>query len=160
MLILRLWTSIAAPPERVFDLARSIDAHQASATGTHERAIAGVTHGLIGMGDEVTWEARHFGIKQKLTVRVTGFERPFRFQDVMVSGAFKSMKHDHEFIAQPPGTLMVDRFEFESPLGILGRIADRLFLFAYMRRFLVRRNQVLKTLAESGDWKRYVAASS
>jgi len=157
MLILRLWTPIAAPPERVFDLARSIEAHQQSAIGTHERAIAGVSRGLIGMGEEVTWEARHFGVRQKLTVRMTRFERPFRFQDVMVSGAFKSMKHDHEFIAQPPGTLMVDRFEFESPFGMLGRMVDRLVLFAYMRRFLVRRNQVLKTLAESGEWEKYIA---
>jgi len=159
MLIIRLFTSIAAPPERVFDLARSIDAHQRSAEGTHERAVAGVTHGLIGMGDEVTWEARHFGIRQRLTVRVTEFERPARFRDIMVSGAFKSMKHDHEFIPRPPGTLMVDRFEFESPFGILGRIVDRIFLFAYMRRFLRRRNQVLKALAESEDWRRYVTTA-
>ncbi len=158
MLVIRLHTTIAAPPERVFDLARSIDAHQQSAEGTQERAIAGVTRGLIGMGDEVTWEARHFGIKQRLTVRITEFDRPFRFQDIMVSGAFKSMKHDHEFIAQPPGTLMVDRFEFESPFGILGRAVDRVFLSGYMRRFLVRRNQVLKNLAESEDWKKYVTA--
>ena len=75
----------------------------------------------------------------------------------MVAGAFKSMKHDHEFIARPPGTLMVDRFEFESPFGPLGRMADRLFLFGYLRRFLVRRNRVLKALAESEDWKWYVA---
>jgi len=158
MVIVRLWTSIAAPPERVFDLARSIDAHQESAEGTNERAVAGVTHGLIGLGDEVTWEARHFGIKQKLTVRITRFERPFRFQDIMVSGAFKSMRHDHEFIAHPPGTLMVDRFKFQSPFGVLGLAVDRIFLFGYMRRFLVRRNNVLKRLAESEDWRRYVAA--
>ena len=94
MLVIRLWTPIAAPPERVFDLARSIDAHQDSAEGTQERAIGGVTKGLIGLGEEVTWKARHFGIKQRLTVRITRFERPARFQDVMVSGAFKSMKHD------------------------------------------------------------------
>ncbi len=159
MLIIRLFTSIAAPPERVFDLARSIEAHQQSAEGTHERAVAGVTSGLIGLGDEVTWEARHFGVKQRLTVRITGFERPARFQDIMIAGAFQSMRHDHEFIARPPGTLMVDRFEFESPFGLLGRMADRLFLFGYMRRFLVRRNQVLKALAESEDWKRYVAGA-
>src|SRR5580658_4867428 len=158
MQIIRLLTPIAAPPERVFDLARSIDAHQQSAEETHERAIAGVTHGLIGMGDEVTWEARHFGIKQRLTVRVTQFQRPSRFEDVMVSGAFKSMKHDHGFIARPPGTLMVDRFEFESPFGILGRTVDRLILYGYMRRFLMLRNQVLKNLAESENWRKYVAA--
>ena len=152
-------TSIAAPPERVFDLARSIDAHQPSAKGTQERAVGGVTHGLIGMGDEVTWEARHFGIKQRLTVRITGFERPARFEDIMISGAFKSMKHRHEFIAHPPGTLMVDRFEFESPFGFIGHFVDRLFLAGYMRRFLVRRNQELKKMAESEDWKKYVAAA-
>ena len=113
---------------------------------------------MIGMGEEVTWEARHFGVKQRLTVRITGFERPLRFQDVMVSGAFKSMKHDHEFMAQPPGTLMMDRFEFESPFGFLGRIVDRVFLFGYMRRFLVRRNRELKNMAESEGWKKYVKA--
>ena|SRR5690349_8244281 len=158
MLVVSLRTSIAAPPDRVFDLARSIDAHQLSAKATDERAVAGVTQGLIGLGDEVTWEARHFGIKQKLTVRITGFQRPYRFQDVMVAGAFKSMKHDHEFVAQSPGTLMVDRFAFESPFGIVGRIVDRTFLYGYMRRFLMRRNQVLKDLAESEEWKRYLPA--
>jgi hypothetical protein len=91
MLVIRLWTPIAAPSERVFDLARGIDAHQDSAGGgTQERAVADVTRGLIALGEEVTWEARHFGIKQRLTVRITRFERPARFQDMMVSGAFKS----------------------------------------------------------------------
>jgi ligand-binding SRPBCC domain-containing protein len=156
MAIVRLWTPIDAPPERVFDLARSIDAHQHSTSHTHERAVAGVTRGLIGMGQEVTWEARHFGIKQRLTVRITGFERPARFQDTMISGAFKSMKHDHEFNPYLPGTLMVDHFEFESPGGLLGRLFDRVFLAGYMRRFLVRRNQVLKRLAESEDWRKYI----
>ena len=156
MLVIRLWTSIAAPPERVFDLARSINAHQNSAEGTQERAVAGVTRGLISLGEEVTWEARHFGLKQRLTVRITKFERPAHFQDVMVSGPFKSMKHDHEFVPQPTGTLMVDRFEFESPFGTVGRIVDRLFLAGYLQRFLIRRNEVLKKLAESDGWRRYL----
>ncbi|NJM41916.1 MAG: hypothetical protein HC853_14760 [Anaerolineae bacterium] len=39
------------------------------------RAIAGVTSGLIGLGQEVTWRARHFGIWQSLTVRITEFQR-------------------------------------------------------------------------------------
>ena len=156
MPIIELSTVINAPRERVFDLARSIDAHQDSTGGTEERAIAGVTHGLIGMGDEVTWEARHFGVRQRLTVRVTAFERPKYIQDIMISGAFKRMVHDHEFAEHPTGTLLRDRFEFESPLAVLGKIADLLFLTSYMHRFIVRRNEVLKQLAESGDWSRYV----
>ena len=156
MPVIELTTVIRAPRERVFDLARSIDAHQDSAGGTEERAVAGVTKGLIGMDGEVTWEARHFGVRQRLTVRVTAFERPTHFQDVMVSGAFKSMVHDHEFTEHPAGTLMSDRFEFRSPLGILGAIVDRVFLASYMRRFIVRRNEVLKQLAESAEWSRYL----
>jgi len=149
MPLIELSTVIFAPRERVFDLARCIDAHQDSNEGTHERAVAGVTSGLIGFNDEVTWEARHLGVRQRLTVRVTAFNRPQHFQDIMVAGAFKSMRHDHEFFEHPNGTLMVDRFEFQSPLGILGSVMDRLVLVAYMRRFLVRRNSILKKLAES-----------
>jgi ligand-binding SRPBCC domain-containing protein len=156
MAVIELSTVIRAPRERVFDLARSIDAHQDSTGGTEERAVAGVTRGLIGMDEEVTWEARHFGVRQRLTVRVTAFERPTHFQDIMISGAFSSMTHDHTFEEHRDGTLMRDRFEFTSPLGLLGKIADWLFLTSYMRRFIVRRNAVLKQLAESGDWSRYV----
>ena len=156
MAVIELSTLIRAPRARVFDLARSIDAHQDSTGDTEERAVAGLTKGLIGMDGEVTWEARHFGVRQRLTVRVTAFDRPKHFRDVMISGAFKSMAHDHRFSEHPEGTLMSDRFEFVSPLGILGKIADRLFLTTYMRRFLVRRNEVLKLLAESAEWGRYL----
>lgn len=140
----------------MFDLARSIDAHVDSTGSTDERAVAGVTTGLIGLNGEVTWEARHFGVRQRLTVRVTAFDRPKRFQDAMVSGAFKRMVHDHIFEEHPEGTLMGDRFESASPVGILGRVADRLCVTAYMRRFIVRRNAVLKRLADSSDWGRYL----
>jgi ligand-binding SRPBCC domain-containing protein len=156
MPVIELSTVIHAPRERVFDLARSIDAHQDSTEGTGERAVAGVTKGLIGLNEEVTWEARHLGIRQRLTVRVTGFDRPSHFQDVMIAGAFKSMVHNHWFVEHQDGTLMRDRFEFQSPLGILGALADRLFLATYMRRFISRRNEVLKRLAESNEWMRYL----
>lgn len=156
MPIIELSTLIHAPRERAFDLARSIDAHRHTTSGTQERAVAGVTAGLIGMDDEVTWEARHFGVRQRLTVRVTAFDRPKHFQDIMISGAFKCMVHDHVFEDHPLGTIMRDRFKFASPLGILGRMMDRLCLISYMHRFLVRRNEALKRLAESSEGDAYV----
>src|SRR5262249_47883904 len=81
--------------------------------------------------------------------------RPKHFQDIMVSVVLKSMVHDHEFAEYPIGSLMHDHFEFESPQGILGRIANLLFVTSYMGRLLVRRNQVLKQLAESVEGNRY-----
>jgi ligand-binding SRPBCC domain-containing protein len=156
MAIIGLSTNIDAPAERVFDLARSIDAHVASADATGERAVEGVKSGLIGLGDEVTWEARHFGIKQRLRVRVTAFDRPHHFQDTMVRGAFKLMIHDHVFETRDGGTLMHDRFEFEAPLGLLGRLVEHLLLTRYMRRFLMRRNEVLKRMAEGQEWQAFL----
>ena len=152
-------TRIRAPRERVFDLARSIDAHQASTPDTAERAVAGVTSGLIGLGEEVTWRARHFGVTQHLSVRITAFDRPRHFQDLMLRGAFARMRHDHDFSEDtlaPGTTLMIDRFDFAAPLGPLGRLAEVLFLTRYLRRFLENRNALLKAWAESDEWKRHL----
>jgi hypothetical protein len=92
MPIIRLETKVHAPAQRLFDLARSIDAHMATTSATSERAVDGVTTGLIGLGQQVTWEARHFGVKQRLTVHITVFNPPFAFEDAMIAGAFKRMK--------------------------------------------------------------------
>jgi ligand-binding SRPBCC domain-containing protein len=113
-------TRIEAPPERVFDLARSVDLHLLGQARYRERAIAGVTRGLIGMGEMVTWEARHFGITQRLTSRIVAFDRPRSFRDSMVSGAFAYFDHDHLFEADGPGTRMIDIFELRLAVGSLG----------------------------------------
>lgn len=156
MPVIELSTFIAAPIERVFDLARSIDLHTASTSSTGERAIGGITSGLIGDGQEVTWQARHFGVWQRLTVRITAFERPSHFTDAMLRGAFRRMEHHHSFETAPGGTMMRDVFTYESPLGILGKIADILFLEHYMRSFLLERNRILKAAAESDSWRQYL----
>ncbi|MGE5702831.1 MAG: SRPBCC family protein [Clostridia bacterium] len=140
---------IQASPERCFDLARSIDIHMRSTAQTRERAIAGRTSGLIELGETVTWEAVHFGFKQRLTAKITQFDRPFSFVDEMVSGAFHSFFHRHEFVEMEGGTLMKDVFIYTSPLGVLGRLADVLFLEAYMKHFLLKRNLEIKRVAES-----------
>ena len=157
MPVIHLQTLINAPRERVFDLARSIDVHQSSAEDTGERAVAGVTSGLLGPNEEVTWEARHFGMKQRLKVKMTQLTQPSHFQDVMLEGAFKHMRHDHTFEDQDGKTLMTDRFEFGAPLGILGIIAERLFLTSYMRHFIVKRNQILQRIAETDEWRKYLS---
>jgi len=153
---IRLITLIYAPRERVFDLSRSVDAHLASAVDTGERAIAGATTGLLELNDEITWEARHYGVRLKLTVRVTEFDRPRYFKDIMISGYFKHMVHDHNFEVDGRRTVMYDCFKFSSPLGVVGKACDKLFLKSYMRRFLLRRNEVLKDMAEGFDWINYI----
>jgi ligand-binding SRPBCC domain-containing protein len=89
--------AIRAPIERCFDLARNVDVHLRSTAGTKERAVGGVTHGLMELGQEVTWEATHFGIRQRLTSRITAYDRPSSFRDSQVRGAFLRFDHDHLF---------------------------------------------------------------
>jgi ligand-binding SRPBCC domain-containing protein len=145
---IRLETLIDASPEQCFDLSLSIDVHSQSVAQTHERPIAGVTSGVMKLGDTVTWEAVHFGIKQHLTSKITAYERPYRFTDEMIQGIFQEIVHVHEFIPQSYGTLMIDLFRFRAPLGILGRLAEILFLTRYMKGLLLTRNGYLKQAAE------------
>ncbi len=157
MPIIRIKTKINAPIERVFDLARCIDLHTESMSENKEKAVAGKTKGLIDKDETVTWEAVHFGIKQKLTSKITIFNRPHQFRDSMVKGAFKRFDHDHFFEVKNLQTIMKDVFDYDSPLGFLGNIADVLFLESYMTKLLESRNALIKTVAESDDWKKFIS---
>jgi len=160
MSIIKIELTVNAPIERVFDLARCIDLHEATMSKHKEKAIGGVTKGLIEIGESVTWEATHFGIRQKLTSKITAYKRPKHFRDSMVKGAFKHFDHDHFFDQNGEQTLMTNVFDYDSPLGIFGRIADALFLEKYMREILTKRNQIIKKIAESDDWRKFLKAEA
>ena len=144
-----LTTNIDAPKQVVFDLSRSIELHKASTKRTNEKAVAGKKSGLVGLGDWVTWRAKHFGIYQNLTSKITEYNSPHYFCDEMVNGAFHSFRHEHHFETFRNGTKMNDIFEYKSPLGVLGKLVDRLFLKKYMIDFLTERNRMIKEFAES-----------
>lgn len=154
---IELSTRVRAPRERCFDLARSIDVHLESTARTGEQAVAGITTGLIGLGEQVTWRARHLGVWQTLTTKITVYDRPAHFRDSMLEGAFARFDHDHFFEAEGDTCVMRDVFDFSSPLGPLGHLVDRLYLDGYMRRFLLERNELVKAVAESDRWRRYLA---
>ena len=150
MPVIRLRLVIHAPQKIVFDLSRNIDIHQQSTAHTGEKAIAGRTSGLIEAGETVTWRAKHLGIRQELTSRITAMEPYSFFVDEMVKGAFKSIRHEHHFVALDDQTTQVDDiFDYRSPFGLLGKLADVLFLERYMRHLLLKRNEFIKECAES-----------
>ena len=148
MPIIKTELLIKANRDIVFDLARSVDFHQKSTAQTNEKAIAGKTSGLMKLGEQVTWRAKHLGIYQNLTSKITAMEYPTSFTDEMVKGAFKSFKHQHQFIDKDGDILMIDTFDYTSPFGFVGRFVDWLFLEAYMRKLLERRNFLIKVEAE------------
>lgn len=159
MVTLESVTIIDAPIERCFDLSRSVEVHLLGTERTKERAVGGVTSGLIGLDQFVRWKATHFGVEQHLASRITAFDRPAYFQDTMIEGAFRFMQHDHYFKSiYPGGTEMKDRFIFTAPLPILGRLAEWSVLERYMANFLRHRNNVLKQVAETDLWRQLLPA--
>lgn len=144
-----LETEVQANCASVFDLSRSIDLHLQSTKQTNETAIAGKTSGLIEMGEWVTWRAKHLGFYQNLTSEITHFKAPYFFVDEQKKGIFKHFKHEHFFEETHYGTLMKDVFYFESPFGLIGKLANILFLTAYLKSFLKKRNDLIKQVAES-----------
>jgi ligand-binding SRPBCC domain-containing protein len=144
MTTITIVTKIRAAPERCFDASRDLDLHLESMGHTGERAVAGRTSGLIELGEQVTWEGRHFGIRQRFTSAITAFDRPRHLQDSMVRGAFRSFVHDHYFEPCDEGTLMTDVLEFRSPFGVVGAIVVRLVMTGYLTRLLTKRNEVVK----------------
>src|SRR5688572_26343991 len=146
---IRLVTRIAAPIDVCFDLARDVAAHLETSSFTAERVVGGKTSGLLELGDVVTFEGVHFGIRQRLTAKIVELDRPRRFVDEMVSGAFASMRHLHEFALDGTTVLMTDTLTWKSPLGILGVVADKLLLERHMRAFLTQKQLELKAYAES-----------
>jgi ligand-binding SRPBCC domain-containing protein len=155
---IELETYIAASPSRCFDLSINVDFHVASASGTNEAIVAdenGVkAQGALKLNDTVTFQARHFGITQKITSKITKFNRPHNFRDSQLKGIFARFDHDHIFQLHQNGTLMTDVFDFTCPLGPLGRIAD--FIVArHLRDFLIERNRILKKIAESEEYRKF-----
>ena len=125
---------IDAPLEVVFDLSVDLDAHQASLARSKERVI-----GRIGLGEEVTWRAWHFGIPFAMTSRITELDRPRRFVDEQARGPFRSFRYEHLFARRDNRTVMTDRVQFKAPVGVIGFAVERVLLEWYLRRLIAAR---------------------
>ena len=144
-----LSTFVKNRPEVVFDLSRDIDLHIISTAGTNEKAIAGVTAGLIGMNETVTWQAKHLFKTRLFTSQITAFDFPNSFTDQMIRGDLKSFYHKHTFKAVDGGTEVTDEVVLTAPFVIAGKIVMELFLKDYFKRLLIKRNEVIKEYAEN-----------
>jgi ligand-binding SRPBCC domain-containing protein len=153
MAFFKIETFINNKPEVVFNLSRSIDLHLISTSKTNEKAIAGVTTGLINLNESVTWEANHLFKKRYFTSKITAYNFPFSFTDEMQKGDLKSFSHQHIFESKEDGTLMTDIVHLEAPYVLLGKFVLWLFLKNYFKALLTERNEVIKEYAENEKWK-------
>lgn len=148
MTTINLITKINAPKQIVFDASRNIDIHQQSASESNDKAIAGVTSGMINFDETVTWRGKHFGFYLMHKSRITVMNFYDYFVDEMEQGKFKSFKHEHFFEEENGITIMKDKLQYETPFGIFGKLFDFLFLKKHLTNFLLERNKILKELSE------------
>ncbi len=148
MTTINITTKVKATIQKVFDASRDIDIHQNSASKTNEKAIAGVTKGLINLNETVTWRGKHFGFYLTHKSRITSINFYDYFVDEMEEGKFKSFKHEHFFKEQNGVTTMADKLCYETPFWIFGQLFDYLFLKKHLTNFLLERNRVLKNILE------------
>jgi len=145
---LQLVTFIHAPKSLVFDLSRDMDVHMQSAVSTGERIIEGRKSGLLGYGEKVRFEGRHFGCKLRHTSQITALSPFDYFVDEMTDGRFRSFRHEHVFRQEGGFTRMEDVISYEVPFGWLGQVFDRLLLRRHLTSFLLHRNLHIKKIAE------------
>lgn len=150
---IHLTTFIAAPVERVFDLSRNISLHKISMQHTNERAVSGITSGLINKDDTVTWKGRHFFKTRIFTSKIIEMKPYEKFTDKMIRGDFISFHHKHFFKPADNGTIIIDIVSFETPYGLLGKIVNKFFLTAYIEKLIIKRNDVIRQYAVTDKWK-------
>lgn len=148
---IHLCTYVPGPVDLAFDLSVDIDAHLASMAHSNERAVDGVSTGLIALGESVTWKARHFGITWTMTNTITDWDRPRSFIDEQRRGPFRSFRHVHRFEPDGEGTRMIDEIVYAAPFKSLGNAVDRLILNEYLRGLIIIRNDFIVSQAAQGS---------
>lgn len=141
---------IGAAPGTVFGLEVDVDVHAASLHGSQETATTSTGRRRLALGDEVTFRARHFGVRWRMTGRITVYQPPYCFVDEQIRGPFRALRHEHYFESlSGSGTQMTDRMAITAPLGPIGAFVAPILLAPYLRRLLIRRAAHTKHLAES-----------
>jgi ligand-binding SRPBCC domain-containing protein len=150
MVRIEIGTDIDAPIDRVFALSLDMDVHAASLAASRETATTSTGRAILGLGDDVTFSARHFGLRWRMTARVCELDAPTRFVDEQVTGPFREMRHEHTFLTTgDASTRVTDRVTFTAPLGPVGSVVTKILLAPYMRRLLTTRSAYMKQRAES-----------
>jgi ligand-binding SRPBCC domain-containing protein len=150
---IHLTSHVNAPIERVFQLARSTSLHKAVLRGFKGGKLEGGSEGIMGVGDKVTFSLRFMGRQRVLVTRIESLDMPLMFASTLVKGSFKSLRHEHHFKSIQNGSLVIDLLEYEPAFGALGRLADKMLIRPFLRKYLEAKNRVIKQYAEGEKWK-------
>ena len=141
-------STINAPPERVFAFHELPDALR-RLTPPWERVEVVQLAPNLRKGARAVLETKLFGlIKVRWVAEHTIYAPPGLFEDVQVSGPFKSWRHRHIIEPQPQGAKLRDEVEYEPPLGWAGRLFAPVLVEPRLRRMFAYRHRVTREWCE------------
>jgi ligand-binding SRPBCC domain-containing protein len=140
---------IRAAPERVFAFHELPDA-LARLTPPWERTRVLSAAPDLRVGSRAVVETRLlFGlVPVRWVAEHTAYDPPRMFEDVQVSGPFRTWIHRHTVESHENGSVLRDEVEYEPPLGPLGRLASPFFIEPRLRGLFDYRHRVTREWCE------------
>ena len=139
---------IRASPERVFGFHELPDALKRLTPPWEPTRVVCAAAGLR-VGSTALVETRLLGLlRVRWLAEHTAYDPPRMFEDVQVEGPFKSWRHRHFVEPHEKGALLRDEVEYETPLGVLGRLAAPLLVEPRLRRLFEYRHRVTREWCE------------
>jgi ligand-binding SRPBCC domain-containing protein len=149
-------TTVPAPLERVWAFHDDVNAALPALSQASARVNIESADLPVRVGSRILISARGpFGIAIRWAARIVEHRPPHptpsgaaaSFVDEQESGPFKSWRHEHEFRQLENGTTgLTDRVTYAVRFGVLGRLADRLFVRRQIDAMFRHRHAVLPRL--------------
>lgn len=150
---IHLTTFIAAPIERVFDLSRHLALYRLLFQNRKERFTSGASSNILTKGETLSVVLKYGGKSRMSTIKITALEKPVSFTEEQVKGDLQNFRHEHHFKAVDNGTIIIDLVDYGMPTDLIGRIFGKIYFRKYMEELLRRRNEVIRSYAESEKWR-------
>jgi ligand-binding SRPBCC domain-containing protein len=139
---------IKAAPERVFAFHQLPDAFERLVPPWETVKILQRAD-ISEIGSETIIKSKVFGFfPVKWVARHTRYEPPRMFEDVQISGPFKSWRHQHIILPHADGAVLRDEIEFEPPMWIFGVVAAPVFIVPKIEKMFAYRHRVTKEWCE------------
>ncbi|GAC1446771.1 MAG: hypothetical protein NVSMB56_08620 [Pyrinomonadaceae bacterium] len=139
---------IYTSPERVFAFHELPDALERLTPPWEAARVIQVAPNLH-VGSRAIIETKIFGlVPARWIAEHTVYDPPHMFEDVQISGPFKSWRHRHIIKSHAQGSLLRDEIEFQPPFGFLGRLAAPFAVMPRLEKMFEYRHRVTREWCE------------
>ena len=124
------------------------DAHNLEAITPGSLRFRITTPGPIAMraGTRIDYRLSLFGLPFRWRTLIEEYRPDERFVDLQLAGPYRRWRHLHAFEEAPGGTRMLDRVEYELPLGPLGELAHAALVGRQLRAIFDHRRRAIEAL--------------